>query len=66
MRLPAGLSAFLKGWTVTLHGLHASHMLASNSHPKVVQESGALLDRDHDGLLQAPDAEHAGRTCRGG
>jgi integrase len=35
------VSAFLKEWGVTLHGLrhsHASHMLASNIHPKVVQE----------------------------
>ncbi|MCC8972153.1 tyrosine-type recombinase/integrase [Bradyrhizobium brasilense] len=35
------VSAFLKDWKVTLHGLrhsHASHMLASNIHPKVVQE----------------------------
>jgi integrase len=35
------VSAFLKEWRVTLHGLrhsHASHMLASNIHPKVVQE----------------------------
>jgi integrase len=35
------VSAFLKEWGVTLHGLrhsHASHMLASNVHPKIVQE----------------------------
>jgi len=35
------MSAFLKEWNVTLHGLrhsHASYMLASNIHPKVVQE----------------------------
>ena len=35
------VSAFLKEWKVTLHGLrhsHASHMLASNIHPKIVQE----------------------------
>ena len=35
------MSAFLKEWKVTLHGLrhsHASHMLASNIHPKIVQE----------------------------
>ena len=35
------VSEFLKEWKVTLHGLrhsHASHMLASNIHPKVVQE----------------------------
>lgn len=35
------MSAFLKAWGITLHGLrhsHASHMLASNVHPKVVQE----------------------------
>jgi integrase len=35
------MSAFLKEWNVTLHGLrhsHASHLLASNIHPKVVQE----------------------------
>jgi integrase len=34
-------SKFLKEWKVTLHSLrhsHASHMLASNIHPKVVQE----------------------------
>jgi integrase len=34
-------SAFLTEWKVTLHGLrhsHASHMLASNVHPKIVQE----------------------------
>jgi integrase len=34
-------SAFLKEWKVTLHGLrhsHASHLLASKIHPKVVQE----------------------------
>ncbi len=35
------VSAFLKEWGMTLHGLrhsHASHMLASNVHPKIVQE----------------------------
>ena len=35
------VSEFLKEWKVTLHGLrhsHASHMLASNIHPKIVQE----------------------------
>jgi integrase len=35
------VSAFLKEWRVTLHKLrhsHASHMLASNVHPKIVQE----------------------------
>lgn len=35
------VSAFLKEWGVTLHGLrhsHASHMLAARVHPKVVQE----------------------------
>lgn len=35
------VSAFLKEWGITLHGLrhsHASHMLASNVHPKIVQE----------------------------
>jgi integrase len=35
------LSDFLKRWGVALHGLrhsHASHMLASNVHPKIVQE----------------------------
>ena len=35
------VSAFLKEWNMTLHGLrhtHASHMLASKIHPKVVQE----------------------------
>lgn len=35
------VSAFLKEWKITLHGLrhtHASHMLASNIHPKIVQE----------------------------
>jgi integrase len=35
------VSAFLKEWRVTLHGLrhsHASHLLASNVHPKIVQE----------------------------
>jgi integrase len=35
------VSAFLKSWGVTLHGLrhsHASHLLASKIHPKVVQE----------------------------
>jgi len=35
------MSAFLKEWRITLHGLrhtHANHMLASNVHPKIVQE----------------------------
>nr|WP_225162151.1 tyrosine-type recombinase/integrase [Bradyrhizobium sp. BRP56] len=35
------VSDFLRGWDVTLHSLrhrHASHMLASNIHPKVVQK----------------------------
>jgi integrase len=35
------VSAFLKEWKVTLHKLrhsHASHMLAANIHPKIVQE----------------------------
>jgi integrase len=38
--LTNAVSAFLKEWRVTLHGLrhsHASHMLASNIHPKIVQ-----------------------------
>lgn len=36
-----GRSIPQKEWRVTLHGLrhsHASHMLASNIHPKIVQE----------------------------
>jgi integrase len=39
--LTHAVSAFLKSWGVTLHGLrhsHASHLLASKVHPKVVQE----------------------------
>lgn len=39
--LTHAVSEFLKEWRVTLHGLrhsHASHMLASNIHPKIVQE----------------------------
>jgi integrase len=39
--LTNAMSAFLKEWHITLHGLrhsHASHMLASNIHPKIVQE----------------------------
>jgi integrase len=35
------MSKFLKEWGVKLHGLrhsHASHMLAENVHPKIVQE----------------------------
>jgi integrase len=35
------VSAFLKEWGMTLHKLrhsHASHILASNVHPKIVQE----------------------------
>lgn len=35
------VSGFLKKWGITLHKLrhsHASHMLASNVHPKIVQE----------------------------
>jgi integrase len=35
------LNRFLKEWNIKLHGLrhsHASHMLASNVHPKIVQE----------------------------
>jgi len=35
------VSKFLKKWGVTLHKLrhsHASHLLAANVHPKVVQE----------------------------
>ena len=35
------VSAFLKEWGMTLHGLrhsHASHMLGSSIHPKIVQE----------------------------
>jgi integrase len=39
--LTHAVSAFLKEWNVTLHKLrhsHASHMLAANIHPKVVQE----------------------------
>jgi integrase len=35
------VSAFLEEWGVTLHKLrhsHTSHMLASNVHPKIVQE----------------------------
>ncbi|WP_375308687.1 tyrosine-type recombinase/integrase [Bradyrhizobium sp. A11] len=39
--LTHSVSEFLKEWRVTLHGLrhsHASHMLASNIHPKIVQE----------------------------
>lgn len=62
--LTHAVSEFLKEWRVTLHGLrhsHASHMLASNIHPKIVQGTARpFLDRDHDGHLQPPDAEHAG------
>jgi integrase len=39
--LTRAVSKFLKEWGLTLHGLrhsHASHMLASNVHPKIVQE----------------------------
>jgi integrase len=39
--LTHAVSDFLKAWGVTLHGLrhsHASHLLASKVHPKVVQE----------------------------
>ncbi|WGS31065.1 tyrosine-type recombinase/integrase [Bradyrhizobium sp. ISRA464] len=39
--LTHAVSEFLKEWRITLHGLrhsHASHMLASKIHPKVVQE----------------------------
>lgn len=39
--LTHAVSEFLKEWRVTLHGLrhsHASHMLVSNIHPKIVQE----------------------------
>jgi integrase len=35
------VSEFLKEWKVTLHSLrhsHASHMLAANIHPEIVQE----------------------------
>jgi site-specific recombinase XerC len=44
---------------VTLHKLrhsHASHMLASNVHPKIVQERLGIRDHDHFGHLFAPDA----------
>jgi integrase len=39
--LTHAVSAFLKEWKITLHGLrhsHASHMLAAKVHPKIVQE----------------------------
>ena len=39
--LTRAVSKFLKQWGVTLHKLrhsHASHLLAANIHPKVVQE----------------------------
>lgn len=39
--LTHAMSDFLDQWGITLHGLrhsHASHMLAANVHPKVVQE----------------------------
>jgi integrase len=39
--LTHAVSKFLKEWGMTLHGLrhsHASHMLAENVHPKIVQE----------------------------
>jgi integrase len=39
--LTKAVSKFLKQWGVTLHKLrhsHASHLLASNVHPKIVQE----------------------------
>jgi integrase len=39
--LTRAMSKFLREWRLTLHGLrhsHASHMLASNVHPKFVQE----------------------------
>jgi len=35
------MSDFLKEWDMTLHKMrhtHASHMLAANVHPKIVQE----------------------------
>jgi integrase len=40
-KLTEAVSAFLEPWDVTLHKLrhsHASHLLASNVHPKIVQE----------------------------
>jgi integrase len=39
--LTHAVGKFLESWGVTLHGLrhsHASHLLASNIHPKIVQE----------------------------
>ena len=51
------ISRFMKGQgsAVRLHGLrhsHASHLLAENVHPKIVQERlGPLQHRDHDGYL---------------
>jgi integrase len=39
--LTHAMSKFLKAWGMTLHKLrhsHASHLLAANIHPKVVQE----------------------------
>jgi integrase len=39
--LTHAMSKFLEGWNMTLHRLrhsHASHMLAANVHPKIVQE----------------------------
>lgn len=56
-----------KEWRVTLDGLrhsHASHMLASNIHPKIVQER-----LGHSSIAITMDIyshEHAGRGCRGG
>jgi integrase len=51
--LTSAMSAFLKEWGITLHGLrhsHASHMLANNVHPKIVQErlghSGIAITMD--------------------
>jgi integrase len=65
--LTHAMSKFLKDRGITLHGLrhsHVSHMLASNIHPKVVQERlGHSSIGHYSGCLFAPDAEHAG-GCR--
>jgi integrase len=70
--LTHAVSKFMKqlGSKVRLHGLrprHASHLLAANVHPKIVQERlGPFEHRDHHGHLQPRHAEHAGRCDREG
>jgi len=48
------------------NGLITNSLPNGNIKIALAGAPGAFLDRDYDGYLQSPDAEHAGRSRRGG